>query len=68
MIPERYRHLNKDHKNETFPVSEFVFVNGRPVYILNSGYHYKPYDLKITGYWAWSENISTLLPFDYRPH
>ena len=66
-IPDRYRHLNKDHKHETFPVSEFVFVNRRPVYILNSGYHYKPYDLKITGYWAWSENISTLLPFDYRP-
>jgi hypothetical protein len=67
-IPDRYRHLNKDHKHETFPVSQFVFVNRRPVYILNSGYHYKPYDLKITGYWAWSENISTLLPFDYRPH
>jgi hypothetical protein len=67
-IPERYKHLNKDHKHETFPVSQFVFVNKRPIYILNSGYHYKPYDLKITGYWAWSENISTLLPFDYRPH
>jgi len=66
-IPERYLHLNKDHKHETFPVSQFVFVNKRPIYILNSGYHYKPYDLKITGYWAWSENISTLLPFDYRP-
>jgi hypothetical protein len=67
-IPNRYRVLNKDHKHETFPVSQFVFVNKRPIYILNSGYHYKPYDLKITGYWAWSENISTLLPFDYRPH
>ena len=67
-IPNRYRLLNKDHKHETFPVSQFVFVNKRPIYILNSGYHYKPYDLKITGYWAWSENISTLLPFDYRPH
>ncbi len=67
-IPERYRHLNKDHKHETFPVSQFVFINKRPIFILNSGYHYKPYDLKITGYWAWSENISTLLPFDYRPH
>ena len=66
-IPERYLHLNKDHKHETFPVSQFVFVNKRPIYILNSGYHYKPFDLKITGYWAWSENISTLLPFDYRP-
>ena len=67
-IPDRYRRLNKDHKHETFPVSEFVFINKRPIFILNSGYHYKPYDLKITGYWAWSENISTLLPFDYRPH
>ncbi len=67
-IPNRYRVLNKDHKHETFPVSQFVFVNKRPIYILNSGYHYKPYDLKITGYWAWSEKISTLLPFDYRPH
>jgi len=67
-IPNRYRLLNKDHKHETFPVSQFVFVNKRPIYILNSGYHYKPYDLKITGYWAWSENISTMLPFDYRPH
>jgi hypothetical protein len=67
-IPNRYRVLSKDHKHETFPVSQFVFINKRPVYILNSGYHYKPYDLKITGYWAWSENMSTLLPFDYRPH
>ena len=66
-IPERYKHLNKDHKHQEFPVSQFVFINKRPIYILNSGYHFKPYDLKITGYWAWSENISTLLPFDYRP-
>jgi CarboxypepD_reg-like domain len=66
-IPNRYRVLSKDHKHEIFPVSQFVFVNKRPIFILNSGYHYKPYDLKITGYWAWSENISTLLPFDYRP-
>jgi len=66
-IPNRYRVLSKDHKHETFPVSQFVFINKRPVYILSSGYHYKPYDLKITGYWAWSENMATLLPFDYRP-
>jgi hypothetical protein len=67
-IPNRYRVLSKDNKHETFSVSQFVFINKRPVYILSSGYHYKPNDLKITGYWAWSENMSTLLPFDYRPH
>ena len=62
-----YRALSKEHKHETYPVSQFVFVNKRPVYVLSNGYHYKPYDLKITGYWAWWENMSTLLPYDYLP-
>ena len=66
-IPAGYKALSKEHKHETYPVSQFVFVNKRPVYVLNNGYHYKPYDLKITGYWAWWENMSTLLPYDYSP-
>ncbi len=66
-IPARYRALSKEHKKETYPISQFVFVYKRPVYVLNNGYYYKPYDLKITGYWAWSENMSTRLPYDYIP-
>jgi hypothetical protein len=66
-IPGRYRVLAKEHKNETYPISEFVFVYKRPVYVLNNGYYYKPYDLKVTGYWAWSECMSTRLPYDYSP-
>jgi len=66
-IPNGYRALSKEHKQETHPVSQFVFVHKRPVYVLSNGYHYNPYDLKVTGYWAWWENISTLLPFDYLP-
>jgi hypothetical protein len=66
-IPARYKALSKEHKHETYPVSEFVFVYKRPVYVLSNGYYYKPYDLKITGYWAWEENMSTKLPYDYLP-
>jgi CarboxypepD_reg-like domain len=66
-IPNRYRVLSKDHKHETFPVSQFVFINQRPIYVLKNGFHYKTYDLKVTGFWAWSEKISTLLPYDYEP-
>lgn len=66
-IPNRYRSLSKEHKNETYPVSQFVFRAGGPVYVFSNGYYYKLYDLKITGYWAWSECMSTRLPYDYSP-
>ncbi|HET6999928.1 MAG TPA: carboxypeptidase-like regulatory domain-containing protein [Puia sp.] len=68
LVPPRYKALSKKTKHETIPVSEFVFVNKTPVYIVRNGFYYKPYDLKITGYWAWIENVSTWLPFDYYPH
>jgi hypothetical protein len=65
-ISYKYKSLYNVHKNEIHPVSQFVFVNKRPVYVLSSGYYYyNPYDLKMTGYWAWWENMSTRLPYDY---
>ncbi len=67
LVPPRYRALSKKTKHETIPVSEFVFIDKTPVYIVRNGFYYKPYDLKITGYWAWVENISTWLPYDYYP-
>jgi len=66
-IPDKYRRLSKKHLKETFPVSQFVFVNKKPVFVLGNGYYYGPYDLKITGFWAWWETMSTLLPYDYFP-
>jgi hypothetical protein len=64
-IPNRYKALSKENKHQTYPISQFVFVYKRPVYVLSNGYYYKPYDLKITGYWAWEECMSTRLPYDY---
>jgi hypothetical protein len=66
-IPNKYCALSKDHKHETYPVSQFVFVNQRPVYILKNGFLYKTDDLKVTGFWAWWETMATLLPYDYIP-
>jgi hypothetical protein len=42
-------------------------VNKVPVYVLSNGFHYGLNDLKITGYWAWSETLASLLPYDYQP-
>lgn len=65
--PAVYKSLSRQHKHETFPVSQFVFINQKPIYVLSNGFYYGPHDLKITGYWAWSETMATLLPYDYVP-
>ena len=66
-VPNEYKRLSKSHKNDSFPVSQFVFLNKKPVFVSSNGYYYGPYDLKITGFWAWWETLSTLLPYDYIP-
>jgi hypothetical protein len=66
-IPNEYKRISKNHKEESFPVSQFVFIAKKPVFVLSNGYYYGPYDLKITGFWAWWETISNLLPYDYVP-
>jgi CarboxypepD_reg-like domain len=66
-IPPHYRSFSKETKHQTYPISQFVFVNKTPIYVVRNGFYYKPYDIKITGYWAWIENASTWLPYDYYP-
>jgi hypothetical protein len=66
-ISNGYKWTSREHRHQTFPLSQFVFINKIPVYVLDNGFYYGPRDLKITGYWAWSENIANLLPFDYTP-
>ena len=67
VIPNAYKRISKMHKNETFPVSQLLFINKRPVFIISSGYYYGPEDLKITGFWAWWETMANMLPYDYWP-
>ena len=47
--------------------SEITLLNGVPLEILANGSYYNPVDLMSTGYWAWSEKIGSMLPFDYYP-
>ncbi len=67
MEPAKYKAISKKYKEERFQISQFVFGHQKAVLILNSGYYYSPEDLKITGYWAWWENMATKLPYDYVP-
>jgi hypothetical protein len=53
--------------NETGMTSQLILTNGRPIEIEANGSYYDPTGLMSLGYWAWSEKIANMLPFDYTP-
>lgn len=52
-------------KNSSAIMSQLTLLNQKPVEIQANGSYYQPSDLMSFGYWAWSEKIATMLPFDY---
>jgi hypothetical protein len=60
-----YSRLNP--RNGTSIMSQVTLINKQPVAIQANGNFYDSADLLSYGYWAWSEKISTMLPFDYLP-
>lgn len=49
------------------PSSAIRLVNNKEVLVFANGAFYKTQDILSNGYWAWSEKISRLLPYDYKP-
>ena len=66
-VPSEYKKLSVKTRHEKFPVSQFTFIGKKAIEISSNGNYYGPHDLKISGYWAWWETMSTMLPFDYWP-
>jgi hypothetical protein len=62
--PKEYR--QQFPKNSTAMMSQVTLINKRPIEIQANGNYYLPADLLSLGYWAWSEKIATMLPFDYK--
>lgn len=49
------------------PTSLITLTNGNSIEIDKSGAFFAPLDLLLHGYWAWSQKIATMLPYDYLP-
>jgi hypothetical protein len=49
------------------PVSMLLLPHNNAIEIDQSGAFFAPADLLVMGYWAWSQRISTMLPFNYQP-
>jgi hypothetical protein len=48
-------------------MSQITLTTGNPVEIEANGSYFDPTNLLSTGYWAWSEKIANMLPFNYKP-
>jgi hypothetical protein len=65
LAPVEYR--QQFPRSSTAMMSQIVLISGKPVEIEANGSYYNPTDLMSTGYWAWSEKIAMILPYDYTP-
>jgi hypothetical protein len=48
-------------------MSEVKLINSNQLSVQSNGNYEPAQDLVTFGYWAWTEKISALLPFDYKP-
>ena len=62
--PESYRRLSP---NNARMMSELILVHPGAIQIQSNGSYYPPLNLLSIGYWAWSEKMADMLPFDYKP-
>lgn len=65
MAPLEYRQQLPD--NGAAMMSQITLTTGKPIEIEANGNYFDPTTLLSNGYWAWSEKIANMLPFDYKP-
>ena len=54
-------------KSSAAMMSQLILINNKPIEIQANGSYHNSVDLMSSGYWAWSEKIAMMLPFDYVP-
>lgn len=65
--PDEYIKERRQAKANPFIESRLELINKRPVAVIRSGLYYEGADLISYGYWAFSEKMATMLPYDYKP-
>jgi hypothetical protein len=65
--PAEYRNVFHRGSIDTPISSELVLQNNRFISVLANGTFYEGIDLLTSGYWAWSEKVGNMLPYEYWP-
>ena len=60
-----YLLYSRENRRVSYPRSTIFLLHGNPVTIDAIGLYFPPQEVFSTGYWAWSEKVAHLLPFDF---
>ena len=66
--PDEYVLQYGQNRKAAPQTSMISLPNDRQINILSNGSYYQGGDLLNSGYWAWSEKMAYMLPFDYWPN
>ena len=64
--PKLYQQQQGSDAANSSQISDVRIIGDRPILLLSNGSYFEPTELVYQGYWAWSEKISRMLPFDYK--
>lgn len=64
--PKLYQQQQGNDVANSRQISEVRITGDRPILILSNGSYFEPTELVYQGFWAWSEKISRMLPYDYK--
>lgn len=64
--PKLYQQQQGSDAANSRQISEVRITGDRPILILSNGSYFEPTELVYQGFWAWSEKISRMLPYDYK--
>jgi hypothetical protein len=64
---EEYLERNWERRKPQPPVSTVTLITGNPVVVERSGSYFPPQEFFASGYWAWSEKLSHMLPVEFDP-
>ena len=63
-----YEYANQPFgKKDEHEISQIKLTGASRVEVVSNGSYYDPMHLLSFGYWAWSEKMANMLPYDFKP-
>lgn len=60
-------HSSIKFRKDEFPTSQIKLIGDKNIEVVSNGSYYNPVSVLTNGYWALTEKIANMLPFDFKP-
>jgi hypothetical protein len=67
LAPDEFLNARIGQLDSRYSISTIQLIDAKNVKVAPNGSYFNPLNLLENGYWAWSEKVCNMLPFDYKP-